>query len=60
MAKKKVSRKGRPVLDKGEFDHLNMRVAKDRKARWQKAADAAGLPLSQWVRDTLDKAASKP
>ena len=57
MPKKKVSRKGRPRIDRGEFDNLNIRVAKERKARWQKAADKADVSLSQWIRDTLDAAA---
>lgn len=58
MVKKKVSRKGRPRIDKGEFDHLCIRVAKSRKSKWEKAAKALGISVSEFVRQAADKAAS--
>jgi hypothetical protein len=36
-----------------------IRMTDGEKAKYQKAADKAGLNLSDWVRDRLDKAAKR-
>ncbi|MBA3314601.1 MAG: hypothetical protein H0T47_15105 [Planctomycetaceae bacterium] len=66
MAKKKVARKlgrkGRPVRGEGEFDHLNMRIAAGRKARWQQAAAHVGdrgVTLAEFVRMAGDALADR-
>jgi hypothetical protein len=49
---------GRPPLTPEGRHQLNLRITPEQHARWTKAADT--LPLSQWVRDVLDRAARKP
>jgi predicted HicB family RNase H-like nuclease len=53
--KKKV---GRPPMPKGEAKAivLQSRVQPTEKASYQKAAKAAGVDLSTWVRQTLNDA----
>ena len=57
MREKKKS-VGRPPLAKGEAKAivLQSRVQPAEKASYQKAAKAAGVDLSTWVRDTLNQA----
>lgn len=55
----KKKRPGRPRIDKGEFDHLNIRAAKVRKARWTKAAKVLGVSVSEFVRQAADTAADR-
>jgi predicted HicB family RNase H-like nuclease len=57
MREKKV-KVGRPPLPKGEAKAivLQSRVQPTEKAAYQKAAKAAGLDLSQWVREVLNRA----
>jgi predicted HicB family RNase H-like nuclease len=49
---------GRPPLPKGEAKAivLQSRVQPTEKAAYQKAAKAAGLDLSQWIREVLNRA----
>ena len=47
---------GRPSLGKTPTTRLEIRVDAARLKRWQRAADAAGVSLSVWVRDTCDAA----
>lgn len=60
-----VSRYGegreRPRDDSGRYlpgatltDNLLLRLSPEQRARWQAAADAAGVTLSEWMRRTLD------
>jgi predicted HicB family RNase H-like nuclease len=53
--KKKV---GRPPLAKGEAKAivLQSRVQPAEKQNYQKAAKAAGVDLSTWIRETLNQA----
>jgi len=57
MREKKKS-VGRPPLAKGGAKAivLQSRVQPAEKASYQKAAKAAGVDLSTWVRDTLNQA----
>ena len=49
--------RGRPALPEGESRSkmLRLRCREDQLERWQALADRAGVPLSQWVRSTLDE-----
>lgn len=57
MREKKV-KAGRPPLPKGEAKAivLQSRVQPTEKANYQKAAKAAGVDLSTWIRQTLNEA----
>lgn len=57
MREKKV-KVGRPPLPKGEAKAivLQSRVQPLEKASYQKAAKAAGVDLSTWIRQTLNEA----
>jgi predicted HicB family RNase H-like nuclease len=57
MREKKV-KVGRPPLPKGEAKAivLQSRVQAAEREKYQKAAKAAGLDLSTWVRETLNRA----
>ena len=57
MREKKV-KVGRPPLPKGEAKAivLQSRVQPAEKANYQKAAKAAGVDLSTWIRETLNRA----
>jgi hypothetical protein len=58
MRKKEV-KVGRPPLPKGEAKAivLQSRVQPGEREKYRKAARAAGLDLSAWVRETLNRAA---
>jgi hypothetical protein len=47
---------GRPSLRKTPTQRHELRNDAARRKRWQKAADAAGVSLSVWVRDVCDAA----
>lgn len=57
MREKKV-KVGRPPLPKGEAKAivLQSRVQPAEKQNYQKAAKAAGVDLSTWIRQTLNQA----
>lgn len=57
--RKKETKVGRPPLPKGEAKDvaLQSRVQPAERERYRKAAKAAGLDLSAWVRETLNRAA---
>jgi hypothetical protein len=57
MRKKEV-KVGRPPLPKGEAKDvvLQSRVQPSERDRYRKAARAAGLDLSTWVREILNRA----
>jgi predicted HicB family RNase H-like nuclease len=57
MREKKV-KVGRPPLPKGEAKAivLQSRVQPTEKTDYQKAAKAAGVDLSTWIRQTLNEA----
>jgi hypothetical protein len=52
---------GRPPRDPkaGAAKIVPIRMTEGEKANYQKAADKAGLNLSEWVRDRLGKAAKR-
>jgi hypothetical protein len=56
--REKKAKVGRPPLAKGEAKAivLQSRVQPAEKANYQKAAKAAGLDLSAWVREVLNRA----
>lgn len=39
--------------------NINFRVRDDQAERWRVAAEASGMVMSEWMRDTLDRAARK-
>ncbi len=51
--------RGRPHLapEKTKGEYLEVRVDMSEKQRFKEAADAAGVPLSSWVRERLRKMA---
>jgi predicted HicB family RNase H-like nuclease len=53
-------KRGRPPLPFGEgaSSHLHMRVTREQKARYVRAAVAEKKKLSEWVTQNLDKASS--
>ena len=57
--KRKRSGPGRPPLPKGEAqtELVRLRVQPKTKRRWERAAKRAGMALSEWIRQTLDRAA---
>jgi predicted HicB family RNase H-like nuclease len=57
MREKKV-KVGRPPLPKGEAKGvvLQSRIQPAEREKYRKAAKAAGLDLSTWVRETLNRA----
>jgi hypothetical protein len=56
--REKRNKVGRPPLAKGEAKAivLQSRVQPAEKASYQKAAKAAGVDLSTWVREILNRA----
>jgi len=59
--REKKAKVGRPKLAKGEAKAivLQSRVQPAEKANYQKAAKAAGIDLSTWIRQTLNKSISQ-
>ncbi len=51
--------RGRPPSDNPETDRLELRVAPDRKARYEAAAARAGKALSAWAKAVLDRASKR-
>jgi predicted HicB family RNase H-like nuclease len=54
-------RKGNTARQNGDQPaegHLHVRVAMESKGRWVQVSRAAGLPLSEWVIQTLDARAA--
>ena len=53
--------KGRPARDPSgaPSKHFIMRLTDAERADYQRAADRAGLSLSEWVRERLSKAAKR-
>lgn len=46
-------------MDNPETDRLEIRVAPDRKARYEAAAARAGKALSAWAKAVLDRASKR-
>lgn len=60
--KKKTSKKavGRPpALGKARSNQMQLRVADGEKARWSKKAKSLGKKLSEWIRETLNRASEE-
>ena len=55
------TKRGRPPKTDEERadERLELRLVAADKLAWQEAADRAGLKLSAWIRDRLDKAAKR-
>lgn len=54
-------RKGHAIRQKGNRPadgHLHIRVPMETKGRWVESSRAAGLPLSEWVTQTLNASCS--
>lgn len=47
---------GRPRLGKTPTERVEIRIERASLKRWQRAADAAGVTLSVWIRDRCDAA----
>ena len=58
MLKTEPSRPGRPPKSGGESasSHLHMRVTREQKAAYVRAAVAEKKKLSEWVTENLDRA----
>jgi len=59
LSKPVTPKPGRPPKSGGDLasSHLHMRVRRDQKASYVRAAVAEKKKLSEWVTETLDKAA---
>src|SRR5690348_10797301 len=57
----KKKRPGRPPKPPGETKPgvFQIRLSDDERGEFQYAAERAGLPLAQWMRDRLSKAAKR-
>ena len=52
--------RGRPPIDDApRTARVELRVTEERKARWQQAADRAGVSVTQWLSDVGDAAAGE-
>ena len=56
MSEQEVPYRERPIVYK---KNLNLRVRPEQMKHWNKAAEAADLDLSEWVRQALDKEAKR-
>ena len=50
---------GRPPLDNGETERYELRLSKDRLARYTAAAEKAGKTLAGWIKGVLDRASRR-
>lgn len=50
---------GRPPIEEGEEERLEIRLSKARKATYSEAATRRGLKLAAWIRAVLDRAAKR-
>lgn len=58
MARATKPRVGRPSLSgAGVAAKIEVKVSPEARARYQAAAEAAGVTLSSWVRQALERAA---
>ena len=55
------AKRGRPSLpvDERAEERLELRIKSADKGAWQESASQAGLSLSAWIRDRLNKAAKR-
>jgi hypothetical protein len=53
--------RGRPPKppEDSKADVLHLRVGQDERINYQKSAERCGLPLSEWVREQLNRAAKR-
>ena len=51
--------RGRPPLDNGETERYELRLSKDRLARYTAAAEKAGKTLAGWIKGVLDRASRR-
>jgi predicted HicB family RNase H-like nuclease len=51
--------RGRPPVEDGETERLNLRVSPERKERYERAAERKGLGLSAWIKAVLDRASRR-
>jgi uncharacterized protein (DUF1778 family) len=55
MAKRRETRLGRPPRKEGESVLINFRATADEREAYQRAAEAAGMSLSDWIRSLADR-----
>lgn len=51
--------RGRPPIDNGETERYELRLSKDRLARYAAKATATGKTLAAWIKATLDRASRR-
>lgn len=51
--------RGRPPLDDGETERLEIRLSPARKARYEAAATRVGLKVAAWIKRVLDRASRR-
>lgn len=56
MTKKKIPRKPAAAV---KTEYIELRVEQGEKQSFRDAADAAGMPMSGWIRDRLRRSARK-
>jgi predicted HicB family RNase H-like nuclease len=50
---------GRPRLENPEDERYELRLSKDRRARYEAAAVRAGKALAAWIKAVLDRASKR-
>ena len=51
--------RGRPPVDNGETERYELRLSKDRLARYTAKAEAVGKTLAAWIKAALDRASRR-
>lgn len=51
---------GRPPLEDARRSAVLLRLTEDEHARYRAAAEAAALPLTEWLRAAAERAAAEP
>lgn len=51
--------RGRPPVDNGETERYELRLSKERLARYAAKAEATGKNLAAWIKGVLDRASRR-
>jgi hypothetical protein len=51
--------RGRPPIDNGESERYELRLSRDRLARYTAKAAEVGKPLAAWIKGVLDRASRR-
>jgi predicted HicB family RNase H-like nuclease len=51
--------RGRPPVANPEDERYELRLSKDRRERWEAAAEKAGKALAAWIKAVCDRAAKR-